>query len=227
MSAQDDLQVAVTMGSKEAVKKALGSGADPNKGVKDTNWTPTHSAVSSGHLEVLNILVEASADINSQTKPKKTQPIHLAAKEGDVLMLRRLVELKADIEAKDRELRRPIHYAVAEVQYEAVRFLIDSGCDPLTPDKLCCSPWDYTRLVEGPDSDNDALRSLLASLKCDKSGGGLMEADSSKILIQGLVTAVGEDVNKPGTWWWDPVKKIATEEPRIQGSTHPNLPKAP
>jgi len=227
-SPQDNLNVAVSMGNADAVQKACAAGADINKACEHTGWLPIHGAASGGNLEVLNLLVEKKADVSGMTN-RQMQPIHLAAKEGDVPMLQRLVELGADMEAKSSTKKRPIHYACESAHIDVSRFLIESGCDPLTPDRTNCSPYDYVRTAmtkEIPDSGD--IGDILKKMNCAKTGGGFQEGVPSKAIpFHGIVVQVGEEVNKPGTWWWDPERRQATQDPRPAGHQHPNLPRQP
>mmetsp|Transcript_15611 Transcript_15611/g.36488 ORF Transcript_15611/g.36488 Transcript_15611/m.36488 type:complete len:235 (+) Transcript_15611:65-769(+) len=225
---QDNLSVGVSMGSLDAVKKACGAGADVNMAAEHTGWLPIHGAASSGSLEVLNFLVEKKADINGATF-RFMQPIHLAAKEGDMSMLQRLVELKADVEAKNNMKKRPIHYACEACHRDVAQFLIQNGADPLTPDRHNCSPYDYVKMAMQKDlPDCTEISDMLKKLDCAKTGGGARQAlPANAIPFTGIVVQVGEEVNKPGTWWWDPEKRMATQDPRPPGHEHPNLPRQP
>jgi len=216
------------MGSIEAVSKAVAAGADVNKACEGSGWFPIHGAASSGSLEVLNFLVEKKANVNAMTL-RHMQPIHLAAKEGDVPMLQRLVELQADVEAKNNMKKRPIHYACEACHRDVVQLLIQSSCDPLTPDRNSCSPYDYAKMAMQKDSSGGSeISDMLKKLDCAKSGGGAKQAlPANAIPFQGIVVQVGEEVNKPGTWWWDPERQMATQEPRPPGHEHPNLPRQP
>jgi len=215
------------MGSVQAVEKALKEGADVNMGIDETGWLPVHGAVSSGNAGILDLLLEKKADINARTNVKKRQPIHMAAQEGNVPMLEKLVKLGADIEAKDKQKKRPIHYACEKSLSDVVQFLLDKGADPLTPDLNQCSPYDYT-LPEADTQAKQTIQSRMQSMGCAKTGGGT-PANSKEpvagITFTGIVVQVGSDVNKPGTWWWDPEKKMVVQDSRPEGVAHPNLPK--
>mmetsp|Transcript_11497 Transcript_11497/g.23307 ORF Transcript_11497/g.23307 Transcript_11497/m.23307 type:complete len:235 (-) Transcript_11497:62-766(-) len=225
---QDNWSVGVSMGSLEAVKKACSKGADVNKACEHTGWSPIHGAASSGSLEVLNFLVEKKANVNAMTL-RHMQPIHLAAKEGDVPMLQRLLELKADVEAKNNIKKRPIHYACEACHRDIAQVLVQTGCDPLTPDRNGCSPYDYIKMAMQKDMpDAVDISDMLKKLDCAKTGGGFQKAPlANAIPFHGIVVQVGEEVNKPGTWWWDPERQVATQELRPPGHEHPNLPRQP
>jgi hypothetical protein len=226
-SPQDDLSVAIAMVSKEAIQKACKAGAKVGAACEHTGWQPIHGAVSSGSLEILELLFEMKADINAPTK-REMQPIHIAAKEGDVPMLQRLVAIKANVEAKTSAKKRPIHYACEVGHLGTVEYLIDAGCDPLTPDLNNCSPFDYAVLaMDKGVPESDRICNLIASKNCAKTGGGVRRENPKAVPFTGVVTQVGEDVNKPGKWWWDPEKQVATEETRPKGHEHPNLPRQP
>lgn len=223
-SPQDNLSVAICMGSEEGVKAALGKGANVNQECEYTGWKPIHTAVSSGNHMIVNLLVEHKADIKSTSK-RGVQPIHLAAKEGDVALLQHLMKQKADLEAKTTQKKRPIHYACEVGHADVVACLIEAGCDPLTPDLTNSSPYDYALLAM--EAGNDANVNALRRVNCAKTGGGVQQLTPNGLPVTGIVTQVGEDVNKPGTWWWDPAEQKATEEPRPPGHRHPNLPPQP
>jgi ankyrin repeat protein len=215
------------MGSKEGIQKACKDGAKVGVACEYTGWQPIHGAVSSGSIEVLELLVEMKADINAATK-RQMQPMHIAAKEGDVPLLQRLTALNADVEAKTSVKKRPIHYACEAGHSGVVEYLLDAGCDPLTPDRNNCSPYDYAVLaMDQGVPESDRICDLLARKNCAKTGGGLQRVNPKAVPFTGIVTQVGEDVNKPGKWWWDPEKQSATEEARPKGHVHPNLPMQP
>lgn len=221
---QDNLNVAICMGNEEAVAAALKKGANVNLACEYTGWMPIHTAVSNGNSTIIKMLLENKADIKSTNK-RGIQPIHLAAKEGDVGLLQQLLKQKADLEAKTNQKKRPIHYACEVGHADVVACLIDAGCDPLTPDLTNASPYDYALLVM--ETGNDANVKMLQRINCAKTGGAVQQFTPGAVPVTGIVTQVGEDVNKPGTWWWDPEKKMATEEPRPTGHVHPNLPPQP
>lgn len=54
--------------------------------------------------------------------------------------------------------------------------------------------------------------------------GGEPLCGGAPYLVTGVITNLGEQVNKPGRFWWDPDRKRVTEEPRKLGHIHPNLP---
>merc|ERR1719309_987284 len=107
-------------------------------------------------------------------------------------MLQRLVELKADLEAKTKTKKRPIHYACEASQLNAVHFLLQSGCDPLTPDRHNCSPYDYTRTaMQRGQPDADEIGDMLSKLNCAKTGGGFQKAlPPNAIPFEGIVVQV-------------------------------------
>lgn len=167
------------------------------------------------------------ADVNVPAGLTKNQPIHMAAKDGSLPMLDQLLSMRADIEAKNKDRKRAIHYACEGSQLDVFRFLIDKGADPLTPDLLKCSPFDYATVAPDYGSQaNQQLLCLLQEMRVNKTGGGVMQVPQGSMMFEGIVTQVGSCVNNPGTWWWDPDKRCSVEGSRPAGSFHPNLGRA-
>lgn len=225
--AQDALHIAISNGCLKAAEHAIQNGADPSLPLSESGWTPLHGAVSGGFLDIVDLLVSKKADVNAATSLKKNQAIHLAAKEGNTSMVEKVLLCGADVEAKNKEKKRAIHYACENGCLNVVKLLVDRGADPLTPDSNKCSPFDYATIAgdSGSQENGDMLR-FLQDLKVNKTAGGVMKVPQGSIMFEGIVTQVGENVNKPGTWWWDHEKKCVVEGPRPAGSTHPNLGRA-
>lgn len=229
MSAHENMHICIAMSHLEGVRKALDDGADCNEAANEAGWLPIHGAASAGSVEVLDLLVERKADISAASGVKQQLPLHLAAKEGHLAVVERLLALRVDIEAKNCDRTRPIHYACMSIQDKVVRCLINANCDPLTPDKGDCTPWDYTRLsrqqgIDGHEAEFDKVQDILRRIGADKGGGGVMEVPEHAQKVTGIIANVGEAVNKPGPFWWDPDHKRVTNTLRPLGQVHPNLP---
>eukprot|EP00747_Dinoflagellata_sp_TGD_P163509 gnl/TRDRNA2_/TRDRNA2_182247_c0_seq1.p1 gnl/TRDRNA2_/TRDRNA2_182247_c0~~gnl/TRDRNA2_/TRDRNA2_182247_c0_seq1.p1 ORF type:complete len:218 (-),score=64.74 gnl/TRDRNA2_/TRDRNA2_182247_c0_seq1:97-750(-) len=207
-SPQEDLFVALSFGSLAPVKKALDAGAKVDVEDEGSGWFPIHCAASSGNLEIVDLIISKKADVNVQSREKKTTAMHIAAKEGNLPILERLVKASGDIDATDRKGKRPIHLACMETKEPIARFLIDKGCDPLTPDGLRCTPHDYALVAaEHGSLANLEIKRMLEKKECDKTGGGVQWVPPGAFQFEGLAVAVGEGVNKPGKAVWDKAAK--------------------
>jgi ankyrin repeat protein len=145
------LHRAVTAGNKEVVELLLSYGANPNardsrgytalhyaaindnkkmvellitKGadikVKDASGnTPLYIALRSGHKNIADMLLGKGAELS----------IHVAAILGNIEAIKSFVETGTSIDIIDSRGFTPLHYAVIERQYDAVKFLVAEGAN--------------------------------------------------------------------------------------------------
>ncbi len=124
------LRHAVDLGSPEAVRLVLESGADPQY-ASDDGYTSLHSAIdrNSDHAEVMALLLSAGADVNARGINDWT-PLHLAAARGRLDLIELLAEAGADFSIRTRidDFATPAEEARilgAEDLYERIKALED------------------------------------------------------------------------------------------------------
>ena len=119
-------------------------------------YRAANSVVPGGESEgvvIIQLLVKHGGDVNWQSGPGKSTPLHMAARRGNVLLAESLVTRGADIEGKDAKGESPLRRAVNCGQEQMVHFLLSSGANPLSRDKLGRTPADVAR--------HDRIRDLL------------------------------------------------------------------
>ncbi|MCC6050435.1 MAG: ankyrin repeat domain-containing protein, partial [Thermofilum sp.] len=111
----------------ELVELLLARGADPN--ARDRRGrTPLHYAAERGRADVARLLLDEGARVDAADGEGLT-PLHLAAEAGSLETVKLLVERGADVNARDHWGKTPLHLALKSA--EVVRFLLESGADPL------------------------------------------------------------------------------------------------
>jgi ankyrin repeat protein len=123
------LDFLIMAGNTEAVKLFLEHGCS-------SNWkSPLTSAVMYKRDDIASLLLHYGADIGVQTT-NGTTVLHWAALDADdgTPMLEVLLSHKADINARDKDGRTPLMYAV-DAGPENVRFLLLRGADPSIQDR--------------------------------------------------------------------------------------------
>ncbi|MES0372599.1 MAG: ankyrin repeat domain-containing protein [Mariprofundaceae bacterium] len=98
---------AAKSGDVEALKQALGSGADVNA-VDELKNTALHCATSQTHLNAMSLLIEHGADVNA-VNAKLSTPLHLTGKNIDAIRI--LLEAGADPNLKDADYDYPYYFA--------------------------------------------------------------------------------------------------------------------
>ncbi len=98
---------AAMSGDEEALKQALGSGADVNA-VDDLENRALHYAAKQADLNVMRLLIESGADLNAVNRLLST-PLHLTGKNVDAI--RMLLEAGADPNLKDSDWDYPYYFA--------------------------------------------------------------------------------------------------------------------
>lgn len=126
-----ELKKAVKTGNLETVRQLIADGL-PVDSELPAKVTALEFALASEKGEIVWELLRLGA----RPRPQRNDNLLLdAPKFRDLKLLRRLVELGADVHAPDRAMQTPLLCAVAAGFYDAVRFLLDQGADPLARDK--------------------------------------------------------------------------------------------
>jgi ankyrin repeat protein len=149
------LMQAAAVGSQEAVKLLLESGADVNARNQFDN---TALILAANQPEKARMLVEKGADVNAHTKQGRT-PLMLAATcDGCVETVRLLISKGAELKAKDAQGDTALDLAAVANDLETMRLLIDKGADAATVDGGGVTP-----LFSAASNCNlDAVRMLLS-----------------------------------------------------------------
>lgn len=130
-SSQERLGIAVDRGDVEAVRAALGEGADPN-GPGLWCMGLLECAVAAGRVEVMRVLLEAGADPNARTGITCTSLLVEAARSGRVEAVGTLVKFGADPDLLDDALRDVI---LSEELASIAEAMIELGARIDTPDQ--------------------------------------------------------------------------------------------
>lgn len=149
------LMQAAAVGSPEAVKLLLDSGADVNAANQFDN---TALILAANQPEKAQMLVEKGAFVNAHTKQGRT-PLMLAAMcDGCVETVRLLITMGADVKAKDAQGDTALDPAATANDMDTMRLLLENGANAATVDGA-----GWTPLLSAASNCNlDAVRMLLA-----------------------------------------------------------------
>jgi ankyrin repeat protein len=119
------LHDAVTSGSRTAVLKLIGKGADVN-GQNPYKQTPLYLACQRTNEALARLLLDHGADVNARSSYGST-PVHVAAKTGSAPILQVLTQHGANLELQDSEGRSPLFWAIEGGGSSAVEVLVKAG----------------------------------------------------------------------------------------------------
>eukprot|EP00039_Didymoeca_costata_P012490 m.180278 g.180278 ORF g.180278 m.180278 type:complete len:1544 (-) comp15495_c0_seq6:2437-7068(-) len=106
-----------------------------------TKHTALAYAAFKGCIDTTTLLLALGADPNTRTKEEKWTPLHGAAREGHSVTVAVLSSHAAtDIDARDAELRTPLHWAVFSENVPSVMMLLEHGANALYEDKAGRTP---------------------------------------------------------------------------------------
>jgi ankyrin repeat protein len=152
------LEFAAVHGQAEAVKVLLSAGANPLKR-GDPDTTAMHFAAMKGHVDVVNVLASAYPALVDAENVNHTTPFGLAVRENQFNAAKALLELGARVDHRDGYGSTALHHAVYDHDFEAVRFLVNSGADVNAVDKGGKRP--LSKLTTSPFQDRaDAHRQI-------------------------------------------------------------------
>ncbi|KAH7529250.1 hypothetical protein FEM48_Zijuj05G0164600 [Ziziphus jujuba var. spinosa] len=180
---------AAYVGDLYRVKRLIGAGADPNKTDYDGR-SPLHVSASKGYEDITAFLIDRGVDVNMSDKFGNTplidaiknghdQVASLLAKAGatltfddtggflcntvmkrDLDLLKRVLANDINPNAKNYDLRTPLHIAASEGLYTMAELLLSAGASVLAKDR-----WGNTPLDEARIGGNKNLIKLLEAAK--------------------------------------------------------------
>jgi uncharacterized protein len=110
---------AAKVGSMEAVKQALGQGADVNAAEKDSGLTPLICATLTGNADVVKLLLEKGANVNAKTSGGVTALMAAGLDANKLDLAKLLIEKGAEVNAKTASGLTALKYAEFPVNAEA------------------------------------------------------------------------------------------------------------
>lgn len=201
------LMWAAELGRYSTAARLLSMGADPNVRARDKETTALQTAVYHGWLGIVKMLLDFGADAGAKTSrvPRPLElalmleheevakmiadhrpdlskgfALHIAAENGLPKAVRWLLESGEDVNAKSRNCRTPLWYALnsnawKEDKFEAVLLLLRKGADPgCLP---CCGPTAIriSARCQAINHRDERVRDLFEKLKktchCPRSWG--------------------------------------------------------
>ncbi|HLG97401.1 MAG TPA: ankyrin repeat domain-containing protein [Bryobacteraceae bacterium] len=138
------LMYACALGSSDAVKMLLDSGANVNAA---NEFGATPLMWCAGDLTKVRYLLDRGAGVNARSKAGRT-PLSIAVTyNGSAEIVRLLIAKGADVNAKDASGGTVLEQAATVNNLEAARLLLAKGADPNTTDEL-----GYTALTQAAGS---------------------------------------------------------------------------
>jgi len=113
------LHRAAISGRRDVVELLLAKGADIDRKDNDGR-TPLDYALQNGHTEIAELLIAQGATVSS---------IHVAVQVGDLEKVNAFLEQDADVNAKDKQGKTVLFYAVEHNHKDIVELLIAKGAD--------------------------------------------------------------------------------------------------
>nr|WIK87613.1 ankyrin repeat protein [Oriental turtle dovepox virus] len=190
--------LATRKGSKELLELLLEYGCNPDICEK-TSTSAMHYAVIKKHYELLKILIryDAYADIRDI---QQNTPAHYAAKLPISESCKYLELLRlggASFNLTNRKGRTPLHIACKYDNTEAVKYLVENGCNTKIVDVMSFTPLNYAVYYERVDTVKILLESRCVDPSlCDyKDVSPIMQAirRNNKNIIKMLLNA-GADI---------------------------------
>ncbi|XP_065645011.1 ankyrin repeat domain-containing protein 16 [Hydra vulgaris] len=114
-----------------------GAQVDP---LKRADWTPLMLACTKGNLDIVKLLVNAGANVQRKNKDGWTS-FHISCREGFIDVMDYLVCIDNTLcFTVSNNKRTPLHTSSMHGKIEAVKFLLEKGCNPDVRDSCGSSP---------------------------------------------------------------------------------------
>jgi len=126
------LHCAVRSGNPQAIAALLALGAQPNAR-NEHGLTPLMLAASTpgaGKAQVAQALIDGGADMELPVGTQGSRAAHFAASHNQADIIRALANAGADLSSPHFEYYAPIHAATEAGSCDALRALLEAGCDP-------------------------------------------------------------------------------------------------
>jgi len=169
------LHIAATEGHADVVDFLVSSGVD--LGIEDKfGNSALSSAVVLGKEDVVKILKDHGSQLTGASRSQIAIELCRAAAEDDVKELARLVKAGADLSWTDYNNRTPLHIATSLGNVNAVKYLLENGCDSNAVDFMGNSPLDDAS--RGASKSKRLVRKLLMDYGA-REGNDLFHARNS------------------------------------------------
>jgi len=124
---KERLQMAVTVGNLEELKRLLANGYNINA-YDSGHRAPLHVAAREGHMVIVEYLIEEGADSNYRG-PNGNSPMCFAAYAGHLDIVKKLHAQGADISLTNTGNYSALHMAAIKGHTDIVKFLVANGAD--------------------------------------------------------------------------------------------------
>ena len=106
-----------------------------------SSFTALSYAAQEGCIDTTTLLLAYDADPNLGTKIEKWTPLHQAAREGHSVVVAVLAShTQTDVDARDEELRTPLHWAVFSEDVPSLMMLLEHGANSMYEDAAGRTP---------------------------------------------------------------------------------------
>lgn len=134
--------IAAREGHIDIIEFFLLKGLSVNE-VDKIGWTLLHYAAWKGNSEAVRFLIQKNAQIDAKDRLLGNTPFIVAISEGHLDVVKLLADLTADLNARGKDDRAPLHYAVLKRDLMILDFLVSRGADPNVSDKKGWTPLHY------------------------------------------------------------------------------------
>jgi ankyrin repeat protein len=142
--ADEALDRAAVAGDLEAIRAALGAGANPRTRTGEGRRTALHAAADAGRADAVSLLLEAGAAVDARDGGGRTA-LWRGASRGHGLVVELLLRSGADPDARDFDYEQtPLIQAVTADEPGVVEALLSAGADPYASGVDGFSAFDYS-----------------------------------------------------------------------------------
>ena len=154
------LHDAAKEGNLETVKELIEKKTIKVDSFDANGLAPLHYAAKYGNKDVVDYLILNGADVNKKAgkRARGNTPLHYAAEQGNLDILKALVGRAANVNGRNNSRQTPLYYAVKNIRYDNVNYLLDRGATKSTTDKNEAKK--ITDTLEKGQKFVEAMRSL-------------------------------------------------------------------